>query len=129
LRMWHLSADIKTAEDLNLPTPAIAGGAPETIVVPASRQLTAFMADLSARADKVQSKAVDPREDNILRVASHGRMPALDLRLLPHEFYAALPSPDPGERTKLDVAADRIAAIHHQHADRTYPNHPTPGAL
>lgn len=129
LRMWHLSADIKTAEDLNLPTPAIAGGAPETIVVPASRQLTAFMADLSARADKVQSKAVDPREDNILRVASHGRMAALDLRLLPHEFYAALPTPDPAERTKLDVAADRIAAIHHQHAARTYPNHPSPGAL
>jgi N12 class adenine-specific DNA methylase len=129
LRMWHLSADIKTAEDLKLPTPAIAGGAPETIVVPASRQLTAFMADLSARADKVQSKAVDPREDNILRVASHGRLAALDLRLLPDEFYAALPAPDPGERTKLDVAADRIAAIHHEHAARTYPNHPTAGAL
>jgi hypothetical protein len=129
LRMWHLSADIKTAEDLNLPSPAIAGGKPETVVVPPSGLLTAFMAELARRADLVQSKAVDPREDNILRVASHGRMAALDLRLLPHEFYAALPAPDPGERTKLDVAADRIAAIHHEHAERSYPNHPTRGAL
>jgi N12 class adenine-specific DNA methylase len=129
LRMWHLSADIKTAEDLNLPTPAIAGGKAETIVVPATGQLTAFMADLARRADKVQAKAVDPREDNILRVASHGRMAALDLRLLPHEFYAALPARDPGERTKLDLAADRIAAIHYEHAERAYPNHPTRGAL
>ena len=129
LRMWHLSADIKTAEDLNLPTPAIAGGQPATVVVPPSSQLTAFMADLARRADRVQAKAVDPHEDNILRIASHGRMAALDLRLLPREIYAALPAPDPGERTKLDVAADRIAAIHHEHADRGYPNHPTPGAL
>jgi N12 class adenine-specific DNA methylase len=129
LRMWHLSADIKTAEDLNLPTPAIAGGAPETVVVPASGQLTEFMRHLAERADRVQAKAVDPSEDNILKVASHGRMAALDLRLLPHDLYAALPAPDPGERTKLEVAADRIAAIHHQHAEQRYPNHPAPGAL
>lgn len=129
LRMWHLSADIKTAEDLNLPTPALAGGAAKTIVVPASRQLAAFMSELSARADKVQSKAVDKHEDNILRIASHGRMAALDLRLLPHEFYTALPPPDPADRTKLEVAAERIAALHHEHADRAYPNHPATGAL
>jgi N12 class adenine-specific DNA methylase len=129
LRMWHLSADIKTAEDLNLPTPAIAGGQPETVVVPASNQLTEFMRQLAERADRVQAKAVDPSEDNILKVAGHGRMAALDLRLLPRDLYAALPAPDPGERTKLEAAADRIAAIHHQHADRTYPNHPAQGAL
>jgi len=130
LRMWHLSADIKTAEDLDLPTPDIAGGKPETVVVPASAELTEFMRSLAARADQVQAKAVDPKEDNMLRVATHGRMAALDLRLLPPGEVTASAHHLPGtERPKLDVVADRIAAIHHRHVARGYPNHPAPGAL
>ena len=128
LRMWHLSADIKTAEDLDLPTPDIAGGKPETVVVPASPELTQFMRSLAARADQVQAKAVDPKEDNMLRVATHGRMAALDLRLLPPDL-AAEPGVAVTEPPKLDVAADRIAAIHHRHTQRAYPNHAAPGAL
>jgi len=129
LRMWHLSADIKTAEDLDLPTPGIAGGKPETVVVPASTELTEFMRSLAARADQVQAKAVDPKEDNMLRVATHGRMAALDLRLLPPELTDAARRLRDTEQPKLDVVAERIAAIHHRHADRAYPNHPVPGAL
>jgi N12 class adenine-specific DNA methylase/SAM-dependent methyltransferase len=130
LRMWHLSADIKTAEDLDLPTPAIVGGTPETVVVPAGPELTEFMRGLAARADQVQAKAVDPKDDNTLRVATHGRMAALDLRLLPPGELTALAHDLPDtEQAKLDVVADRIAAIHHRHATRAYPNHPTPGAL
>ena len=47
----------------------------------------------------------------MLKVATHGRMAALDLRLLGR---------DPGEDAKLAAAANRIAAIHHANADRTY---------
>ena len=129
LRMWHLSADIKTAEDLQLPTPAITKGSPETVVVPASDELIAFMRTLAVRADQVQAKAVDPSEDNMLRVATHGRMAALDLRLLPKSALAGLPTLSDTAPVKLDTVADRVAHIHHEHAQRVYPNHPTPGAL
>ncbi len=120
LRMWHLSADIKTAHDLQLPVPDLAGGQPHTVVIPASTQLSGFMAELADRADRVQSRTVDPTEDNMLRIATHGRMAALDLRLLGH---------DPGPDTKIVTAAARIAAIHHANADRTYPGQTVPGAL
>ncbi len=118
LRMWHVSADIKTAEDLQLPTPALRNGHAETVVVPATEELTSFMGELSARADKVQSRAVPPEEDNMLKVATHGRMAALDLRLLGR---------DPGQDAKLAAAATRIAGIHHANADRAYPDAGNPG--
>jgi hypothetical protein len=54
LRMWHVSADIKTAEALQLPTPALRNGHAETVVVPATEELTAFTGELSARANKVR---------------------------------------------------------------------------
>jgi len=120
LRMWHVSADIKTAEDLQLPTPALRNGQAETVVVPATEELTAFMGELSARADKVQARAVPPEEDNMLKVATHGRMAALDLRLLGR---------DPGQDAKLAAAATRIAGIHHANADRAYPDSDVAGSL
>jgi len=168
LRMWHVSADIKTAEDLDLPTPDLHGGAPETVVVPASDALRRFMRDLAQRADRVQARQVRPDEDNMLRIASHGRAAALDLRLLPdHVALSALTAldlpapgqdgedvdpPDPPDREdpevhqaltelaaelgdvgrtegKVAAAAARIAALHHQHADRLYPGSEVPGAL
>jgi N12 class adenine-specific DNA methylase len=120
LRMWHVSADIKTAEDLQLPTPALRNGHAETVVVPATEELTAFMGELSARADKVQDRAVPPEEDNMLKVATHGRMAALDLRLLGRY---------PGDDAKLAAAATRIAGIHHANADRAYPDSDVAGSL
>ena len=120
LRMWHLSADIKTAADLALPTPALVGGQAETVVVAPSPGLVTMMTELSERADRVQSRQVDPAQDNMLRIATHGRMAALDLRLLGRE---------PGEPTKLVAAAGRIAAIHHRTAARTYPGSAVPGSL
>ena len=120
LRMWHVSADIKTADDLNLPTPDLRGGTAETVVVPANDQLADFMAELATRADLVQSRAVDPAEDNMLKVSTHGRMAALDLRLLGR---------DPGPDTKLAIAADRIAATYRANLDRAYPDSDATGGL
>jgi len=120
LRMWHVSADIKTAADLDLPTPDLLGGAAETVVVPPSAGLGLLMKELSGRAERVQGRQVDPAEDNMLRIATHGRMGALDLRLLDRTE---------GEPTKVTLAADRIASIHHTHADRRYPGGDLPGSL
>ena len=88
--------------------------------MPATEELSSFMGELSARADKVQARAVPPEEDNMLKVATHGRMAALDLRLLGR---------DPGEDAKLAAAATRIAGIHHANADRAYPDSDVAGSL
>jgi N12 class adenine-specific DNA methylase len=126
LRMFHVPADVKTAEDLALPTPAIAGGKPETVVVPSSPELSALVQALGKRADAVRSRMVRPEEDNMLKISSDGRAAALDLRLGGLERPAGV--------TKLDVAADRIARTWAEHREHAYLDvggepHPRPGAL
>lgn len=129
LQMWFVSADIKTAADLQLPTPRLADpdgrDGPETIMVEPSPELEQFIGELAARAEEVRSGGVDPTQDNMLTITGDGRAAALDLRL--REMSAST-------ATKLDVAADTIAAIHHQHADDVFvlpdgAEHPTRGSL
>ena len=88
LRRWHVSADIKTGEDLKLPVPALARRpadgqrAPETVITqPCDAQLD-IMTQLGERADAIRNRQVLPEEDNMLKVCTDGRKAALDLRLL-----------------------------------------------
>src|SRR6266568_7540938 len=116
LRMFHVAADIKTADDLKLPVPAIAPRddgqrTPEIVTVEPSDALLDYVAQLGDRADKVRTRAVGPDEDNMLKISGHGRRAALDLRLV------GLEQETPG---KTAVAADRIAAIWRANHDREY---------
>ena len=123
LRRWHVSADIKTGEDLKLPVPALAERsadgqrAPETAITQPSDVQLDIMVSLGERADAIRNRKVQPEEDNMLKVCTDGRKAALDLRLL------GLPMPDPG---KIDAAADRITDLWRAHRDDTYP---APGGL
>jgi N12 class adenine-specific DNA methylase len=126
LRLLAVPADVKTAADLGLPTPALVGGGPETVAVPASAELAELVADLARRAEAVRARRVGPEEDNMLAISNDGRLGALDLRLVGRER--------PEGPTKLDVAADRIAAIWAEHRsdrflDEAGEPHPRPGAL
>jgi N12 class adenine-specific DNA methylase/SAM-dependent methyltransferase len=130
LRMLHVAADVKTAEDLKLPVPALAERqdgqrAPETVTVEPSEELLAYVAELGERAERVRSRIVGPDEDNMLKISGDGRRAALDLRL------AGLPQHTPG---KTAVAAARIAAIWNKYRDREYHSpggtpYPVRGAL
>jgi N12 class adenine-specific DNA methylase/SAM-dependent methyltransferase len=116
LRMFHVAADIKTADDLKLPVPAIARRedgqrVPEVVTVEPSDELLDYVAELGDRADKVRTRAVGPEEDNMLKISGDGRRAALDLRLI------GLPQETPG---KTAVAAERIATIWGEHRDREY---------
>jgi N12 class adenine-specific DNA methylase len=132
LRIWGVFADVKTAEDLQLPVPEVAmradgQRAPETVVIPASPELAAYVARLGDRAERVRSRAVTPDEDNMLKISTDGRKAALDMRLV-----SGQPS---SSTTKLDVVADTIARVWREHRDRPYldpgtgERSPTPGAL
>lgn len=117
LRMWSTFADVKTAEDLQLPVPEIAerddgSRAPSTQVVPPTAALEDFVADLGDRAEKVAARLVSPREDNMLTISTDGRKAALDIRLVLDD--------QPTGPTKVDVAADMIARVWEQTRDNEY---------
>ncbi|MGI8808932.1 MAG: DEAD/DEAH box helicase family protein, partial [Acidimicrobiales bacterium] len=112
LTLYRQVADVRTAEDLNLPVPVLSGGGPETVIVPASPTLREYVSELAARAERVRSRSVAPDEDNMLKITGDGRRAALDLRLVGEQ-----PDPDGG---KLTAAADRITAIFRSSAGYHY---------
>ena len=126
LTLYRQVADVRTSEDLDLPVPALAGGQAETVVVEPSDVLIDYVAELASRAEAIRNRAVDPSEDNMLKVTGDGRRAALDLRLVGERT--------PTEGGKLTVAAQRIAAIHHATRDHRYTDETNqltlrPGAL
>lgn len=139
LRMWHVAADVKTAEDLtylsrpDLRQRADGQRAPEHVLIQPTDQLSEYVADLGERAEKVRARGVDPTVDNMLKVSGDGRAAALDLRLVGIEpERGAMPTP-----TKIETAADRIHSVWQTHRADTYPltgdpadgEHPQPGSL
>ena len=113
LKLWHTSADVKTAADLNLPVPLIAERAedgqrtPEVVSVPATAAQKALIDQLVTRAEAVRMGMVQPTEDNMLKISSDGRTIAMDARLLDEALV-----PQTGEQTKIgSAAAPRIARI------------------
>jgi len=136
LRIWHVFADVKTAEDLKLPTPELKPVVGEdgverpmarTIVIPTGPEIVAYLQHLADRAETVRGRGVDPSEDNMLKISGDGRRAALDMRLVS------------GERTqgecKLERAAAQIAEVWRENRHNSYLDadsgepSPTPGAL
>lgn len=138
LRMWSIAGDVKTAEDLGLPTPDLAARpdgtrAPEVVLVDPSPATEEYVASLVDRAEAVRSSAVDRETDNMLLITSDGRAAALDVRLVSPR-YPAQSSDEPGTITKVTAAADRIHRIWSEHRDDVFLDaagepHPQPGSL
>ena len=104
IRHMLVFADVKMADDLNLPRPVLPERAdglrlPEVVVVPPSTELLYVVAGLVERAEKLRGTRPEKGEDNILKIVGEGAAAALDLRLL------GLQTTEP---QKLDVSADRI---------------------
>jgi hypothetical protein len=80
-------ADVKTADDLDLPVPALeqrddGDRAPSTVPVQPTVELEHYVASLAERAGKVATRQVRPDEDNMLLIATDGRKAALDIRMV-----------------------------------------------
>ena len=95
MNLFKEVADIKTADQLNLPRPTAHY---ETVVVKPSAYQQEMVQALSERAAAVHSGAVDPSVDNMLRITSDGRKLGLDQRLM-NPF---LPD-DPGSKVNACV--------------------------
>ena len=102
MAMFKEVADIKTADQLHLPVP---NAHYETMAVKPSVYQEEMVEALSERASKVHSGAVDPKEDNMLRITSDGRKLGLDQRLM----NPLLPD-EPG--SKVNACVENILRIY-----------------
>ena len=95
MNLFREAADIKTADQLNLPTPTAIYHTEVTQPTPLQQQM---VQELSERAAKVHSGAIAPTEDNMLKITSDGRKLGLDQRVINPD----LPD-DPNSKVNLCV--------------------------
>ena len=109
MNLFKEAADIKTADQLNLPTPTPIYH--NEVAQPTEIQ-KAMVQELSERAAAVHSGKVDPSVDNMLRITSDGRKLGLDQRII----NPNLPD-DP--TSKVNMCVDNIHRIWEDgHADK-----------
>lgn len=118
LAMFHAFGDVKTAADLDLPRPLIQARpdgqrSPRIVLVPPSDDLLAYIAQLGQRADLVSQGAVDPTEDNMLKISSDGRKAALSMRMV---------DPTSVDNGKIDAAADELTRVWEATRGNRYPD-------
>lgn len=101
MNLFKQAADIQTADQLKLPVPE---ANVQTVVVPPSEIQKEMVANLSERAALVHNGAVDPTEDNMLKITSDGRKIGLDQCLM----NPLLPD-DPG--SKVNVCVQNVIHI------------------
>ena len=96
MNLFKEVADIKTADQLHLPTPEVEY---HNIVAQPTEQQQEMVKALSERASLVHSGTVDPSQDNMLKITSDGRKLGLDQRII----NQALPD-EPGTKVNQCVA-------------------------
>jgi N12 class adenine-specific DNA methylase len=104
MQIFRQSADVQTAQMLNLKRPKLDGEKPAIRNAPASAELKEFVEGLARRAEALKRGRIDPREDNMLKITTEGRKAALDLRLM----KPGLPD-DP--QSKVNLAVEKIHQI------------------
>ena len=95
MQMFKEIADIKTADQLNLPVPEVEY---HTIVSHPTEHQKAMVKELSKRAERIHN-GIDSRIDNMLKITSDGRKLGLDQRLI----NPMLPD-EPGTKVNMCVA-------------------------
>ena len=113
MNMFREVADIKTADQLHLPTPTAHY---ETVVVQPSEIQKRMVQELSKRAAKIHSGSVDPHIDNMLKVSSDGKKLGLDQRLM----NPMLPD-DPG--SKVNACVGNVLRIYREGSAQKHAAH------
>jgi len=116
LRSFHVFADVKLSEDLNLKTPDLARRPgdgerqPELVLIPQPPELAEYMKGLADRLDSLSGWA-EKGADNALNVYNDGRKAALDLRMVGIE-------PDSG--TKIDQVVAKTLKVWEANRENEY---------
>lgn len=85
MNSFQLVADIQTSDMLQLPVPKIETGKPQLIVSEQSSYQQMKMEELGERSEQIRLGAVDPSEDNMLKITHEAKLMAIDPRLLDEE--------------------------------------------
>ena len=104
MTLFKETADIKTADVLNLPTPEAVY---HNVVAQPTEIQKELVQKLSERAADVHSGNVEPNVDNMLKITSDGRKLGLDQRLI----NPMLPD-EPG--SKVNLCVENIARIYRE---------------
>ncbi len=104
MNLFKEAADIKTSDQLNLPTPTPIY---HNVVSQPTEIQKEMVQQLSERAARVHSGTVDPSVDNMLKITSDGRKLGLDQRVI---------NPDlPDDPTsKVNMCVDNIVRIYRE---------------
>lgn len=110
LTLFKNVADVQTAQTLKLPVPKLKFNRYEIVSAPKSEELGHYIEELVERSELIKGGAVQPYEDNMLKVTNDGRKAALDLRLI-DENMPDLPD------SKVNIAVKNIAKIYEDTKD------------
>ena len=108
MSIFKEAADIKTADQLNLPTPEVVYHNEVSQPTEIQKKL---VQELSERATKVHARMVDPSEDNMLAITNDGRKLGLDQRVV----NPLLPDAD---GTKVNRCVDNVFRLWQKGADK-----------
>lgn len=101
LKMYRSVADVKTADMLNLPTPA---AVKHIITLKPTEEILELNKLISERAEKINNGSVPPEVDNMLKITGDGKKLALD----PRCFDSAMPD---NPEYKVNVCTENIYKI------------------
>ena len=105
-KMFRKVADVKKIEDLDLKIPKLKNGKPTIVEIPMNSALESYIKETAKeRAAKIHNRAVDPTEDNMLKLTGDLRKASLDMRLV-----------DPS--VPASVAGGKIKAVVEHVADK-----------
>lgn len=106
IKIFRKVADVKKIEDLDLEIPKLKNGKPTVVEIPINSALERYIKETAKeRATKIHNRAVDPTEDNMLKLTGDLRKASLDIRLL-----------DPS--VPASVAGGKIKAVVEHVADK-----------
>ena len=106
INVWHTSADVVTANDLDLDVPKANY---HNVEIPISELTQSLIDDLSDRIDDIIDKKVEPEVDNMLLVTNDGRTIALDTRLIDESLV--------NEVTKSTMCSEKVFDIYKETED------------
>ena len=107
MNLFKEIADIKTADQLNLPN--VPAAIYHTVKAKPTEQQEEMVKELSDRAKDVHNSLVDPSTDNMLKITSDGRKLGLDQRIID-------PSLPDNPDSKVNQCVENIVRIYHEGA-------------
>ena len=107
MSMFRETADIQTADTLNLPTPEVIT---HNVLVQPSEIQKEMVSKLAERAEDIRKGNIDPKKDNMLKITNEGRQLALDQRLMNDMI-------EDNENSKVSTCANNIYKLWEQNKE------------